>query len=105
MRDKDGAMTGKTWPDYTGYDGYEDRAHNPALVRETVRQAIRRHDAQGWPWPVSGDQTTMDYKGAPCVHCRQPVRGQFHTTTGMEACRPKDSGQPFGLSATVLEGR
>lgn len=89
------------WPDYAGYAGYEDRDSNPALVRETVAQAIRRHDEMGWPWPVSGDASTVDYKGRPCLNCGQPVRGGSHTTTGLEFCRPEHSGQPFGLVARV----
>lgn len=32
-------------------------ANNPALVRETVATAERRARL-GWPWPVSGDDTT-----------------------------------------------
>lgn len=32
-------------------------ANNPALARETVATAERR-ERLGWPWPVSGDDTT-----------------------------------------------
>ena len=95
-------MTGRTWPDYGGYAGYEDADDNPSLVRETVAQAERRHDVMGWPWPVSGDRTTRDYAGQPCKHCGQPVRGWVHTKTLLQRCRPEDSGQPYGLNAELF---
>jgi hypothetical protein len=37
-------------------DRAERAANNPALARETVLTAERRA-RQGWPWPVSGDDT------------------------------------------------
>jgi hypothetical protein len=36
----------------------EAQADNPALVTETVAKAEQRA-GQGWPWPVSGDATTI----------------------------------------------
>lgn len=36
----------------------EAQADNPALVTETVAKAEQRA-RQGWPWPVSGDATTI----------------------------------------------
>lgn len=36
----------------------EARPDNPALASETVAKAEQRA-AQGWPWPVSGDATTL----------------------------------------------
>lgn len=36
----------------------EAKADNPALVTETVATAEARA-RQGWPWPVSGDATTI----------------------------------------------
>jgi hypothetical protein len=36
----------------------EAQAHNPALITETVAKAEQRC-RQGWPWPVSGDDTTV----------------------------------------------
>jgi hypothetical protein len=36
----------------------EAKANNPALVTETVAKADERY-RQGWPWPVSGDATTI----------------------------------------------
>ena len=34
------------------------KADNPALATESVAKAESRN-AQGWPWPVSGDATTI----------------------------------------------
>jgi hypothetical protein len=34
------------------------KADNPALMTETVAKAEQRA-GQGWPWPVSGDATTI----------------------------------------------
>jgi len=39
-------------------DRAERAADNPALVSESVAKAERRAN-QGWPWPVSGDATTV----------------------------------------------
>jgi hypothetical protein len=34
------------------------KADNPALATESVEKAEERN-RQGWPWPVSGDATTI----------------------------------------------
>lgn len=34
------------------------KANNPALASESVAKAEER-ERQGWPWPVSGDATTI----------------------------------------------
>jgi len=48
-------------PDHTTPEA-EDRAaakaDNPALATESVAKAETRAN-QGWPWPVSGDATTI----------------------------------------------
>jgi hypothetical protein len=39
---------------------YEGASFNPALKDETVAEAERRL-LEGWPWPVSGDDTAREY--------------------------------------------
>jgi hypothetical protein len=59
-RTPDGQAPRSAWQDATpdAQARAEAQADNPALMTETVAKAEQRA-GQGWPWPVSGDATTL----------------------------------------------